>query len=691
MGIDSVKFRAFYEQPVCKFYLAFGSKHFPRMNTTATLHTTALQKTLERWSRYLIFLLIGLGLAVLLGWQFDLEILKRPLPYQASMNPTTAMLFILCGFAFLCLAGTASKKIRSGGYLLSCLVFTAALLKLLDAFAGLHSDIDLFIFSEKLEKEGSGKFSNGMASVTAFAFLLASLGLPLVHVETAKKIMPAHFISLLIGLLGLLSVLGCIYQVQASYMSRAYIPMVIHTAAGFLLLALAILFADPGRGLMRELTGSLSGSQAARFLIPLAILIPMLLGYLRLLGHWSMAFSTEFGVAILILSIIIVFVLLIWFNSASLNKKDALRIEAETKLKANVQQLKESEEKFHKVFQANAAGITITRLVDSRFVEVNDAFVQMTGYSKAELINRSSVEVGMIISIEKREEILQQIKEEGWASQFEMTVRHKSGTILGVLASVETILLNDEKYAINIIFDITAPKQAEMQLAAVNKELEAFSYSISHDLRAPLRAVDGYAKMLEEDYNQLLNQEGKEFLNAIQYNAKKMSQLIDDLLDFSRLGRKTIRKANLDMNELVAGILIDLEKTNPHQATIKVAALHPVKGDYALMKQVLINLISNAIKYSSKKEGPVVELFSELSNEEVIFHVKDNGEGFDMKYANKLFGVFQRLHTDQEFEGTGVGLAIVQRIISKHGGRVRAQGEVGRGSTFSFTLPVHQN
>jgi PAS domain S-box-containing protein len=659
------------------------------MNTAATSPPTVLQKTLQRWSRYLIYLLIGLGLAVLLGWKLDIEFLKRPLSYQASMNPTTAALFILSGFAFLCLHGRPSKKIKLCGYLLAGIVFAIALLKLLNTFTSLHSNIDLFIFSEKLEKELNGKFSNGMASVTAFAFLLASLALPLVHVEISKKIMPAHFISLLIALLGLLSVLGCIYQVQASYMSRAYIPMVIHTAVGFLLLALAILFADPGRGIMRELTGNFSGSQTARFLIPLAILVPMLLGYIRLLGHWSMAISTEFGVAMLVLSIIIVFVLLIWFNSATLNKKDALRIEAETRLMANMQQLKESEEKFHKAFQVSAAGMSITRLSDSRYMEVNDAFIQMTGYPREELINRSSVEVGMVTSLEKREEVLQQVKEQGWASQFEMTVRHKSGSILGVLASVETILLKGEKYAINIIFDITARKQAEMQLAAVNKELEAFSYSISHDLRAPLRAVDGYAKMLEEDYHTLLNQEGKEFLHAIQYNAKKMSHLIDDLLDFSRLGRKTIRKTHLDMNELVAGILTDLEKTTPHQAIINVAPLYPVKGDYALMKQVLINLISNAVKYSSKKEKPVVEIFSELSDEEVTYNVKDNGEGFNMAYVNKLFGVFQRLHTDEEFEGTGVGLAIVQRIISKHGGRVQAQGEVGHGSTFSFTLPLH--
>ena len=226
------------------------------------------------------------------------------------------------------------------------------------------------------------------------------------------------------------------------------------------------------------------------------------------------------------------------------------------------------------------------------------------------------------------------------------------------------------------------------QYDAVNKELEAFSYSVSHDLRAPLRAIDGYANMIEEDYDKIFDDEGRRLLENIQQNAKKMSILIDDLLSFSRLGKKVIQKKELDMNELTEGVLIDLNKSVKHNAAVKIEKLCPAMGDYSLIHQVLINLISNAVKYSSKKEKPVVKIQSKKEKDQTVYTVTDNGVGFDMKYAHKLFGVFQRLHTMDEFEGTGVGLAIVQRIITKHGGKVWAESKVDEGSVFSFSLPA---
>jgi len=285
-------------------------------------------------------------------------------------------------------------------------------------------------------------------------------------------------------------------------------------------------------------------------------------------------------------------------------------------------------------------------------------------------------------------------------------VKHKEGHYIWL----EGILTNhlQDKYIEAIVLnfrDVTGRKNAEekirqmndelehkvvertAQYDSVNKELEAFSYSVSHDLRAPLRAIDGYANMIEEDYDKLLDDEGKRLLGNIQQNAKKMSILIDDLLAFSRLGKKVISKKQLDMKELIEGVLIDLNKSMTHHAGIKLGALHPVIGDYSLIHQVMINLVSNAVKYSSKKEKPVVSIESKKENNEVIYTITDNGVGFDMKYAHKLFGVFQRLHTMDEFEGTGVGLAIVQRVITKHNGKVWAGSKVNEGSVFSFSLP----
>jgi PAS domain S-box-containing protein len=225
------------------------------------------------------------------------------------------------------------------------------------------------------------------------------------------------------------------------------------------------------------------------------------------------------------------------------------------------------------------------------------------------------------------------------------------------------------------------------QLEKSNEELESFSYSVSHDLRGPLRAVNGYARILEEDYNHLFDAEGKRLLGEVQGNAKKMGILIDDLLAFSRLGRKEIERSEIDMNRLFRQAIEEVTKNEAQQAEIKVYELLPVKADQSLILHVLINLLSNAVKYSSKKQHPLIEVSSEKGNNEITYSIKDNGVGFDMKYSHKLFGVFQRLHSEEEFSGTGVGLAIVQRIIHKHNGKVWGESIEGEGATFSFSLP----
>lgn len=233
--------------------------------------------------------------------------------------------------------------------------------------------------------------------------------------------------------------------------------------------------------------------------------------------------------------------------------------------------------------------------------------------------------------------------------------------------------------------------ELEEKVKKRTEELEAFSYSVSHDLRSPLRAIDGYAQMLKEDYAPVLDGEGNRFLDTVQRNANKMGSLIDDLLAFSRLSRKEISKSNINMTALVQSVRDELSKAVPHKAEIKINTLLPVTADYALMSEVVTNLLSNAIKYSFSVEHPVIEVSSRQNGAYVVYAVKDNGTGFDMQYVHKLYGVFQRLHSSEEFEGTGVGLAIVKRIIEKQGGSVWAEGKPGEGAVFYFSLPAPEN
>jgi light-regulated signal transduction histidine kinase (bacteriophytochrome) len=259
-----------------------------------------------------------------------------------------------------------------------------------------------------------------------------------------------------------------------------------------------------------------------------------------------------------------------------------------------------------------------------------------------------------------------------------------------------------EKQIIAIVRDITDRKKAEeeikklnedlklytTELEAVNKELEAFSYSVSHDLRIPLLVIDGLSRVLLEKHSSHLDAKGQQFLNLIRAKVQNMWQLINNLITFSRLGRQEIKSSIINMGELAKAVFEELRLTDPRQVPLlSIKTLQPARGDQAMIRQVFVNLLSNAIKFTRPKETPVIEIGGRVEENENIYYVKDNGVGFDMQHSNKLFNVFQRFHSTEEFEGTGIGLAIVQRIIHKHGGQVRAEGEVNKGATFYFTLP----
>jgi signal transduction histidine kinase/uncharacterized membrane protein affecting hemolysin expression len=248
-----------------------------------------------------------------------------------------------------------------------------------------------------------------------------------------------------------------------------------------------------------------------------------------------------------------------------------------------------------------------------------------------------------------------------------------------------------EQMEAEIFRSTQAVKSANQQLHAANAELEAFSYSVSHDLRAPLRHIDGFANLLQKQSGAVLDAQGQRYLATISGAARQMGRLIDDLLSFSRMGRAHMQLGTVDQDSLVAAVIQDGHFSTPGQPIDwQVAPLPRVQADQAMLRQVWANLISNAVKYSGKVAQPRIEIGAQASPDspEHVFFVRDNGAGFDMRYRDKLFGVFQRLHAAAEFEGTGIGLANVRRIISRHGGRTWAEGEPGRGATFYFSLPT---
>ena len=243
-----------------------------------------------------------------------------------------------------------------------------------------------------------------------------------------------------------------------------------------------------------------------------------------------------------------------------------------------------------------------------------------------------------------------------------------------------------------LIYQNEQNKKRMLELEAVNKELESFSYSVSHDLTAPLRAISGYTQILLEDFTEKLAGKAKKALDSILKNSKRMRQLINDLLAFSQIGKKKLVKSKVEMTTLVHDIVRELQPEDPNRIfNLTVKKLEDISGDRNLLRQVFVNLISNAFKYTGKLKEVSIEIGSSIENDQCIYYVKDNGAGFDMRYYQKLFGVFQRLHSNNEFEGTGIGLSIIQKIINKHGGKVWAEGKVDEGACFYVSLPWSEN
>jgi PAS domain S-box-containing protein len=365
--------------------------------------------------------------------------------------------------------------------------------------------------------------------------------------------------------------------------------------------------------------------------------------------------------------------------------------------------------------------------LNSSITSWNKGAEKIFGYTAGEMVGTS---IMRLIPADRKDEEnhgLENIKRGKSVEHFETLRQTKDGRLINVAITISAIKdaageiigvskvahdISDRKAAEKKIRQLNVELEQRVvertaELEAANKELEAFSYSISHDLRAPLRAVNGFAGIVLEDFGPQLPEEGRGYLERIRAGALRMGELIDDLLAFSRLSRQAVNRQNVNTVELVQNALDELKpQRDGRQIEIQIGNLPVCHGDAALLKQIWVNLISNAIKYTRGREPAIVEIGSmeddggRASGVEsqtappstldarpsTVFFVRDNGAGFDMQYANKLFGVFQRLHRADEFEGTGVGLAIVQRIVHRHGGRVWAKAEVNRGATFYFTI-----
>lgn len=672
---------------------------------------SAIDKNITKYASIQAFAVIMIAVCVLFAWLFSVTFFKQPIALWISMNPATAVAFILSGSSFLLFnAKIHSKTKYIVASTLAGFVCLIGILKILELLTGIELGLDSALYAITSYGKEAVDF-NFMSATAAVCFILVGFSLFLLNMEVFPTPSIPHLLVFTTALVSLFSLLCSVFTINAE---NSTAPLSVNTSLCFFFISVSVLFIESNKGLFRAFTGKTSGGMTAKFLVPAAIIVPVLLGYLRIHGEHAGLYNTEFGTALFTTAIIAIGIILLSHNSAILNRRDAIRdrieqrleninIELETRVREGTDTILKNE-KIYKTIASNIPNSAIFILdKDERFQLIEGDSFEKLGYSRVNMLYKKAEAVipphryAVLGPLYKRmlngERFAMQRRVNGLDLfvQYVPLMNVEGADNMGMIISVD---ISDVKKAENEIRELNRKLERKViagteQLIAANKELESFSYSVSHDLRAPLRAIDGYTRMIEEDYGKLLDEEGKRLLETVQSNAKRMGVLIDDLLAFSRLGKKDLLKTNVNMTVNASAALTEINKNVDHRAAVIVEDLLPVQADYAMISQVFINLISNAIKYSRKKDKPVIRLHSERVKNEIIYSISDNGAGFDMQYANKLFGVFQRLHSVEEFEGTGVGLAIVHRIITKHEGRVWAEGKSGEGATFYFALPVN--
>jgi PAS domain S-box-containing protein len=351
---------------------------------------------------------------------------------------------------------------------------------------------------------------------------------------------------------------------------------------------------------------------------------------------------------------------------------------------------------YRPLFERNPLPMWLAEPASGQILEANEAAIAHYGYSREAFLGMAaqdftiqSDQVGPAMTLDRHR------CADGRTIDVEVTrhqLRENGQRVLLVLANDVSVRIEAER-ALQEFNEELERRVAERtaELATANGELEAFSYSVSHDLRAPLRAINGFSEILIEDHAPVLPDEARETLGVIAANAQKMGQLIDDLLHLARLAREPLVRVRTDMTDMARTVVVEAQAREPHrQLEFEIEPLPPVDVEPALVRQVFVNLVQNAVKFSTGTNPTSIHIGHRRDGGESIYFVRDNGIGFDMQYADKLFGVFQRLHGAEEFDGTGVGLAIVDRIIRRHGGRVWAESRIGAGATFFFTLSAKQ-
>jgi len=642
-----------------------------------------------------------IGLVALFGWAFDSPVLKGFHPSFVTMKPNTAVGLVLLAVSVVLLGlGQERRLTRTLAGILSSVASAIGALSLMECVLVSDFGIDQLLFRElpgAIETWSPGR----MALITSACFPMAGLALHMMAAEYRRiKRLPDILLSAT-ALLALFVLLEYLFDESGLRALGMYGLMAINTAIAFLLICLGSFVLNPAQRIIAPVFTNTPTGIMLRWIFPAAIGVPILVGWLRWTGEQHGLYGTGIGVALSVVTTIALLLVLIRLGAAAISR-------AQSNIERLERTARENDRRLRALLNATHSSIYIFDR-EGRFVFANKHTDNLHHMEAGGLVGKTlfdlfpAEQVAIIHSHNARvwdSEAAIEIEETAQipsgvrtylSHKFPICDEHGKMVSLGGISHditertrMEEDLRRSEEKIKALNDDLT---RQNLQLQAANGELESFSYSVSHDLRAPLRSIDGFSQALLEDYAGRLDDTGNDYLRRVRSATQKMGGLIDDMLQLSRVTRSALHRRQVDLTALAHAVVQDLRERYPLRSVDVVIEQNlTVEGDQGLLRTALDNLLGNAWKYTSKKQHAHIEFGCGMRNGAPAFFVRDDGVGFDMAYACKLFGAFQRLHGVEEFEGTGIGLVTVQRIIHRHGGQVWAEGTVDNGATFYFTL-----
>lgn len=679
---------------------------------------------LRKLSEIFAILLVFFGVIILIGWAFNISLLKSPGPAFSAIKSNVAFSFVLLGISlWLVQSNRVNKKYRRVAQVLAGIVALIGILTVGEYIFNLNLGIDQMLF-----KEAPGALytssPNRMAFTAAVDLIIA--GIALILLDNIRSRSAAQNLAVVGGVITSLAVLGYAYNSPLFYNPIPnYTRIAIYATFIFILVFSGIIMARPNTGFMKTLTGQYLGSYLLRRFLPTLIILPVLLGWLWIVGEDLGYYDPAFGYALYTISTILLLTAFLWYVSYSINVMDRKREKIEEELKvSNSNNRNLIESNLDALFSIDPQGV---------ITDVNTSTEKLTGFPRDLLIgtNFSSY----FTNPEKARAVYQRVFNKGSVRDYRLDIKNKenstpvlynaniqkneAGEPIGVLASARDITelrktqmeLNDYKDSLeeqveertrelektneDLKNEIAERKITEIEMERLmgelkrsNRELQQFAYVASHDLQEPIRMVASFTQLLERRYKGQLDDDADDFIKFIVEGATRMQQLIEDLLTYSRVTTRAEPFNQIDLEDVfkesIANLKLMIDETN---AEITHDPLPRVSADRSQIIQLFQNLIGNSLKFKGN-EDPKIHISVNRDEYSWIFEFADNGIGIAPDHQERIFRVFQRLHTREEYPGTGIGLAVCEKIVQRHGGRIWIESKPGDGAKFFFTLPI---